>query len=72
MHTCEKVDALAAKKRAMTPEQIRKEVVEKELRRQQQDEEAAALKQQTLASQTAGFAERRAKRKVWHANYPFG
>jgi hypothetical protein len=58
-HTCERVDAIAAKKRAMTAEQIQAEVREKELLRTQQEAEAEAEKQAHLVEQAKGFAERK-------------
>lgn len=58
-HTCERVDAVAAKRRAMTAEQIQVEVREKELLRAQREADAEAEKQAIAADQARGFAERK-------------
>jgi cell division protein FtsB len=63
-HTCERQDFLAAKRRAMTVEQVAAEVAEKEHRRQQAEAEAEALKAAANRAISEGFLERKARRKL--------
>jgi hypothetical protein len=58
-HTCERVDAIAAKRRAMTPEQIQAEVRAKEAEKFQREAEEEATKHALALEQARGFAERK-------------
>eukprot|EP00614_Pseudopedinella_elastica_P006336 CAMPEP_0172609044 /NCGR_PEP_ID=MMETSP1068-20121228/29065_1 /TAXON_ID=35684 /ORGANISM="Pseudopedinella elastica, Strain CCMP716" /LENGTH=183 /DNA_ID=CAMNT_0013412467 /DNA_START=179 /DNA_END=730 /DNA_ORIENTATION=- len=63
-HTCERVDHLAAKRRAMTAEEIAAEVREKQNRQLQAAAEEAAEKEAKLRAASEGYTERKARRKI--------
>lgn len=67
LHTCERVDALAAKRRAMTAEEVRQEVEEAAQLKLQREVEAAAAKAESDARKASEYFEIKEKRHTLSA-----